>query len=75
MKDRTRNVIPREFFRLIGEMQIDTNMDKNGDILHVTKCECGTGYLAYNLRTGKYAQIFSSMLRNAEVFRLVSVEK
>ena len=51
-----RNRIPRKFNRITGKMLIETNMDKPGDVLHVFKNDFG--YLALNLRTGKYAYAF-----------------
>ena len=66
------NRIPRKFNLIIGRMLIDTNLSKVNDTLHVTKNEYG--YLAFNTRTKQYAQLFVSMLRNSEVFELMSVE-
>lgn len=65
------NRIPRKFNRITGEMLIDTNMSKQGDTLHIFKND--SGYLALNLRTGKYAYMFVSMLRNNKVFKLIEV--
>lgn len=67
------NRIPRKFYSLTGKMLIETNMDKPGDILHIYKNDCGTGYLALNTRTGKYCYTFVSMLRNPEIFELLEV--
>lgn len=66
------NKIPRKFNLLVGRMLIDTNMSKVNDTLHITKNE--RGFLAFNTRTKQYATLFVSMLRNGEVFELVSVE-
>jgi hypothetical protein len=55
-------------------MLIETNMGKVNDIIHIYKNDCSTGYLGLNLRTGKYAQIFVSMLRNEQIFELEEVE-
>ena len=52
-------------------MLIETNTDKPGDVLHVFKNDLG--YLALNLRTGKYAYAFVSMLRNKAIFELQEV--
>ena len=41
------------------------------DVLHVFKNDFG--YLALNLRTGKYAYAFVSMLRNKAIFELQEV--
>ena len=66
------NRIPRKFNRITGRMKINTNMDKINDILHIYKNNYG--YLALNTRTQKYAYSFVSMLRNAEVFELMTIE-
>lgn len=68
------NRIPRKFNRITGEMLIETNHDKPGDVLHIYKNDCSTGYLALNNRTKKYAYVFVSMLRNTETFKLISIE-
>lgn len=68
-----RNVIPRQFLRIDGTMLIETNMDRPGDKLHVFKND--SGYLALNLRTGKFAYMFASMLRDANIFKLEAIEK
>ena len=65
------NKIPRKSYRITGEMLINTNMDKAGDIINVFKNDLG--YLGLNIRTGKYAYIFVSMLRDPEVFKLIEV--
>ena len=65
------NRIPRKFHRITGEMLINTNMDQAGDVLHVYKNNYG--YLALNMRTGKYAYTFVSMLRNAEIFHITEI--
>jgi hypothetical protein len=66
------NKIPRKFNRIVGRMLINTNLDKANDILHIQKTE--RGYLAFNTRTQKHASPFISMLRNGELFELMSVE-
>lgn len=66
------NKIPRKFNRIIGEMKINTNLDRVGDILHTTKNDCG--YSALNTRIQKFAHVFVSMLRNTEVFKLITIE-
>lgn len=65
------NRIPRKFNRICGEMLIATNLDQPGDILHVYKNDFG--YLGLNLRTGKHAYYFVSMLRNPEIFRMEEI--
>lgn len=65
------NIIPRKFNRITGKMLIDTNMDKSGDTVHIYKND--NGYLALNMRTGKYAYCFVSMLRDKEIFELIEV--
>lgn len=46
-------------------------MDKIGDIFHIYKNDFG--YLALNLRTGKYAYMFGDFIRNAEIFELIEI--
>ena len=59
---------------MTGEMLVNTTVSRIGDVMHIFKNDCGTGYLALNMRTKKYAYMFASMLRNPELFKLVSVE-
>lgn len=66
-----KNCIPRHFYRITGRMLVDTNIDRAGDILHVSKNDYGC--LALNMRTGKYAYAFVSMLRNPELFEILEV--
>lgn len=70
---KTNNVIPRQFIKITGKMLVNTNMDNIGDTVSVYKNNFG--YLELNHRTGKYAYAFVSMLRNAQVFELLEVEK
>lgn len=67
------NVIPRRFNYIAGEMLVDTNLSKAGDIIHIYKNDCGTGYLALNMRTQKYAYIFAAMLRDGDVFKIIEI--
>lgn len=73
MSKKNNNRIPRKFNSIKGKILIKTNMDQPGDILHIYKNDCGTGYLAYNTRTNKHAYIFPSMLRNAEIFEIMEI--
>lgn len=68
------NKIPRKFNKIIGKMLVETNLDKVNDMLHIYKNDCSTGYLSLNVRTGKYAYVFASMLRNENVFELREVK-
>lgn len=68
-----KNRIPRTFNRITGKMLIETNCDQPGDVLHICKNDCSSGYLALNTRTGKYAYVFASMLRNAALFELAEI--
>lgn len=65
------NRIPRVFNCIVGKMLVETSASKPRDILHVFKND--SGYLALNTRTGKYAYVFVSMLRNKEVFELIEI--
>ena len=67
------NIIPRSFNYIAGEMLADTNWSKAGDIIHVYKNDCSTGYLALNMRTQKYSYIFAAMLRNGDVFQIIEI--
>lgn len=66
-----KNVIPRNFKRIVAEMLIDTSCDKKGDIVHLFKDECG--YRELNTRTGLYARPFVSMLRNGEYVKIIEI--
>ena len=66
------NKIPRKFNLIVGKMLIDTNVNKAGDVLHISKDE--HGYIAFNTRTNKYASLFISMMRNNQVFEVMNVE-
>jgi len=68
------NRIPRQFNRITAKIKVDTSQDKTGDILHIFKNNVSTGYLALNTRTGKYAYMFVSMLRNKELTEILSIE-
>lgn len=69
------NRIPRKFNRMIIKMKVETSGSKIGDIFHIYKNDCGTGYLGLNKRTGKYSYIFLSMLRNNEIVEIQEIEK
>lgn len=71
MKKENRNRIPRKFNQIIGKTLINTNMDQIGDIFHIYKNDFG--YLALNLRTGKYAYMFGNFIRNAEIFEIIEI--
>lgn len=66
------NKIPRQFDLLVGKILVDTNVSKVNDILHITKSE--NGYTALNTRTKETAFMFVSIMRNSEIFELVSVQ-
>lgn len=68
------NRIPRKFNRIVVKMKIETSESKVGDIFHVYKNDCGTGYLGLNKRTGKYCYIFPSMFRNSELVEIQDIE-
>lgn len=68
-----KNVIPRKFTRITGEMLIQTSATAAGDVLHVFKNDFG--YLALNTNTGKYLYIFPCMLRDAQIFKITEVLK
>ena len=69
------NRIPRKFNRMVIKTKIETSESKAGDVFYVYKNNCGTGYLGYNTRTGKYCYICSSMLRNNVIVEIQEIEK
>ena len=71
MKKENRNRIPHKFNQIIGKTLINTNVSQIGDIFHIYKNDYG--YLALNIRTGKYAYMFSDFIRNAEIFELIEI--
>lgn len=66
------NKIPRNFKCIIGKMLIDTSMDKINDIVEVSKDEYNR-YLSLNTRTNESGCPFISMLRNNELFEIISI--
>ena len=72
MNEKTnKNRIPRAFSRITGKMLIQTSETAAGDVLHVFKNDFS--YLALNTRTGVYAYVFPSMLRDASIFKITEV--
>ena len=67
------NVIPRNFYNITGEMLIHTSESEPGDIVHISKNDYG--YLGYNKRTNRHFYVFISMLRNANIFKIISIIK
>lgn len=65
------NRIPRQFYRIIVECNIETNFTKSGDILYIYRNDCGL--LALNTRTGKYGYIFMTMIRNPEIIKIIDI--
>lgn len=66
-----KNVIPRNFKKIVAEMLIDTSCDKKGDIVHVFKDEYG--YIELNIRTGSCARPFAAMVRNGEYVKIIEI--
>lgn len=66
-----KNKIPRSFHFIKGRMKVDTNMDKAGDVLHITRNF--SGLCALNVRTGKFAYVFPAMIRNPAYFEFLEV--
>ena len=66
-----KNVIPRNFTKIVAEMLIDTSCDKKGDIVHVFKDEYG--YIELNIRTGSCARPFASTLRNENYVKIIKI--
>ena len=65
------NRIPRKFYSITGETLINTSESMPGDIIHITKNDYG--YLGYNKRTNRHFYMFASMLRNADIFRIIEI--
>lgn len=63
--------IPRRFYGITGKMLINTSETLPGDIIHITKNYYG--YLGYNARTNRHFYMFASMIRNAEIFRIIEI--
>lgn len=66
-----KNVIPRNFTKIVAEMLIDTNCNIKGDIVYVFKDEYG--YRELNTRTGLYFRPFVSMLRNGDCVKIIEI--
>ena len=66
-----KNVIPRNFKKIVAEMLIDTSCDKKGDIVHVFKDE--HGYIELNIRTGSCARPFASVLKNGDCVKIIKI--
>ena len=68
---KNRNVIPRKFKYIIGELLVNTNGGKIGSRMKIDK-ENGY-YHGIDLDSGKEYQVFVSMLRNIEIFKVLEV--
>lgn len=67
-----KNRIPRKFNHIKGELLINTLENRKGDILHIHKSNYGY-YVALNTRTQNNMYCFVSMLRDAEIFRIIEI--
>lgn len=67
-----KNKIPRNFNKIIAKMNIETNMDKVGDIIHIIKNPYND-YISFNTRTKKRAIVFAEMLRDAELVNILEI--
>ena len=66
-----KNVIPRNFNKIVAEMLRDTSCDKKGDIVCVLKNQYG--YIELNTRTALYARPFASTLRNGDFVKIIEI--
>lgn len=66
------NTIPRKFDKIEIKLKVETNIDKAGDVLIVTKNKEGE-YIAFNDKTKEKSCVFLSMLRNPYVVEIVNV--
>lgn len=73
-----KNVIPRNFKRIITRANTKTNVNEIGDILEIVHDDgmrSGTGYLGLNTRTGQTFQALLCWLRIPELHTILSIEK
>lgn len=68
-----KNRIPRNFYGITGKMLIYTTETQPGDIIHITKNNCG--YCVYNRRTNKTFYMSLAIIRNAEFFAVTETVK
>ena len=67
------NKIPRSFKKIICKMRINTNGDKVGDIVYITKED--NRYFHFNTRTEKLYQCNLTMIKNSECVEFLEVVK
>ena len=66
-----KNIIPRHFYRIAGELLTDTTEARKGDTLHIY--QNNFGLLAYSPRANRYAYVPASLLRDAAAFRVCEI--
>ncbi len=67
-----KNRIPRKFKEIKGEMLIPTNVSEPGDIVKVYRNEFND-LVSLNIRTGEKSQMFLSLLRNGNIFKVLEI--
>ena len=68
-----KNKIPRHFLRITAQAKKATSASNTGDMLHIFKNDFG--YLVSNITQNKYFYIAVSLLRDAEYFRILTIEQ
>ena len=69
----TKNKIPRHFLRITAQALKATSASNTGDMLHIFKNDFG--YLVSNITQNKYFYVAASLLRDAEYFKILSIEQ
>ena len=67
-----RNVIPRKFNKIVGEMLINTNTNNRGDLVEVFRDDFGCHMR--NMRTGEIAWANLSIIRTPKLFKFKEVK-
>ena len=68
-----KNKIPRRFLRITAQAKKATSASNTGDMLHIFKNDFG--YLVSNITQNKYFYVAVSLLRDAEYFKILSIEQ
>ena len=68
-----KNKIPRHFLRITAQAEKATSASNTGDVLHIFKNDFG--YLVSNITQNKYFYVAVSLLRDAEYFKILSIEQ
>ena len=66
-----KNIIPRHFYRIAGELLTDTTEARKGDTLHIYRNDFGL--VAYCPQLNDYVYVTASLLRDAAAFRVCEI--